>query len=195
MITPPTLLPLSLLSLRFSPLSLLLSLLSAVVAALHSRCCYRCSSLLFVVVDVVAALRRRRCDLCSPLPLSLSLSLLSVSSFLGQVSREQYSRSSLSLLLLSVSSFLDQVTAVAFVHSCINPKSLTFGYLDEKPVNTGLMKFLGLCPSALSWYLEFVSAFSTSSAPFTTNALPHGTAELMALLSMALHLRSFLRDR
>ncbi|RZR85912.1 hypothetical protein BHM03_00012974 [Ensete ventricosum] len=32
-------------------------------------------------------------------------------------------------------------------HSCINPKSLTFGYLDEKPVDTGLMKFLGLCPS------------------------------------------------
>ncbi|RZS16854.1 hypothetical protein BHM03_00048913 [Ensete ventricosum] len=110
MITPPTLLPLSLLSLRFSPLSLLLSLLSAVVAALRSRCCYRCSSLLFVVVDVVAALRRRRCGLCSPLPLSLSLSLLSVSSFLGQVSREQYSRSSLSLLLLSVSSFLGQLS-------------------------------------------------------------------------------------
>ncbi|RWW74696.1 hypothetical protein BHE74_00017340 [Ensete ventricosum] len=57
-------------------------------------------------------------------------------------------------------------------HSCINLKSLTFGYLDEKPVNTGLMKFLGLCLFALSWYLEFASAFSTSSAPFTTNALP-----------------------
>ncbi|RWW76169.1 hypothetical protein BHE74_00015761 [Ensete ventricosum] len=57
-------------------------------------------------------------------------------------------------------------------HSCINPKSLAFGYLDEKPIDTGLMKFLSLCPSALSWYLEFASAFSTSSAPFTTNALP-----------------------
>ncbi|RWW60012.1 hypothetical protein BHE74_00033023 [Ensete ventricosum] len=57
-------------------------------------------------------------------------------------------------------------------HSCINPKSFTFGYLDEKPVDTGLMKFLGLCPSALSWYLEFASAFSTSSTPFMTNALP-----------------------
>ncbi|RRT33700.1 hypothetical protein B296_00032284 [Ensete ventricosum] len=29
-------------------------------------------------------------------------------------------------------------------HSCINPKFLTFDYLDEKPVDTGLMKFLGL---------------------------------------------------
>ncbi|RRT71665.1 hypothetical protein B296_00010203, partial [Ensete ventricosum] len=34
------------------------------------------------------------------------------------------------------------------------------------PIDTGLMKFLGLCPSALSWYLEFAFAFSTSSAPF-----------------------------
>ncbi|RRT73213.1 hypothetical protein B296_00026991 [Ensete ventricosum] len=51
-------------------------------------------------------------------------------------------------------------------HSCINPKSLSFGYLDEKAIDTDLMKFLGLCPSALSWYLEFASAFSTSSAPF-----------------------------
>ncbi|RRT31368.1 hypothetical protein B296_00057499, partial [Ensete ventricosum] len=51
-------------------------------------------------------------------------------------------------------------------HSCINPKSLAFGYLDEKPIDTGLMKFLSLCPFALSWYLEFVFAFSTSSAPF-----------------------------
>ncbi|RZR99246.1 hypothetical protein BHM03_00028752, partial [Ensete ventricosum] len=57
-------------------------------------------------------------------------------------------------------------------HSYINPKSLAFGYLDEKPIDTGLMKFLGLCISALSWYLEFAFAFSTSSAPFTTNALP-----------------------
>ncbi|RWW49281.1 hypothetical protein BHE74_00044580, partial [Ensete ventricosum] len=51
-------------------------------------------------------------------------------------------------------------------HSCINSKSLAFGYLDEKPIDTGLMKFLGLCPFALSWYLEFASAFSTSSVPF-----------------------------
>ncbi|RRT75274.1 hypothetical protein B296_00002563 [Ensete ventricosum] len=57
-------------------------------------------------------------------------------------------------------------------HSCINSRSLTFGYLGEKPVDIGLMKFLGLCPSALSWYLEFASAFSTFSAPFTTNVLP-----------------------
>ncbi|RWW76312.1 hypothetical protein BHE74_00015612 [Ensete ventricosum] len=57
-------------------------------------------------------------------------------------------------------------------HSYINSKSLTFGYLDEKPVDTGLMKFLGLCHFALSEYLEFASVFSTSSAPFTTNALP-----------------------
>ncbi|RWW56438.1 hypothetical protein BHE74_00036848 [Ensete ventricosum] len=58
------------------------------------------------------------------------------------------------------------------IHSCINPKSLTFGYLDEKPIDTDLMKFLGLYPSALSWYLKFASAFSTSSTSFTTNALP-----------------------
>ncbi|RWW20275.1 hypothetical protein GW17_00015627 [Ensete ventricosum] len=57
-------------------------------------------------------------------------------------------------------------------HSYINPKSLTFGYLNEKPVNISLMKFYGLCPSVLSWYLEFPFAFSTSSAPFMTNALP-----------------------
>ncbi|RWW59934.1 hypothetical protein BHE74_00033102, partial [Ensete ventricosum] len=49
-------------------------------------------------------------------------------------------------------------------HSCINPKSLAFDYLDKKPIDTGLMKFLGLCPFALSWYLEFAFAFSTSSA-------------------------------
>ncbi|RZS25960.1 hypothetical protein BHM03_00059243 [Ensete ventricosum] len=28
-------------------------------------------------------------------------------------------------------------------------------YLHEKPIDSGLIKFLGLCPSALSWYLEF----------------------------------------
>ncbi|RWW66390.1 hypothetical protein BHE74_00026247 [Ensete ventricosum] len=55
-------------------------------------------------------------------------------------------------------------TSFLVEHSCINPKFLTFDYLDEKPVDTGLKKFLGLCPSALSWYLEFVSAFSTSLA-------------------------------
>ncbi|RRT31907.1 hypothetical protein B296_00048965 [Ensete ventricosum] len=57
-------------------------------------------------------------------------------------------------------------------HSCINLKSLAFSYLDEKPIDIGLMKFLSLCPSALSWYLEFVFVFSTSSAPFTTNDVP-----------------------
>ena len=46
-----------------------------------------------------------------------------------------------------------------------DPKSFTFDYLDEKLIDTGLTKFLGLCPSALSRYLEFVSI---SSAPFTT---------------------------
>ncbi|RZR79001.1 hypothetical protein BHM03_00004565 [Ensete ventricosum] len=97
-------------------------------------------------------------------------------------------------------------------HSYINPKSLSFGYLDEKPIDIGLMKFLGLCPSALSWYLEFAFAFFTSSAPFTTNALPpreqgiddstevpplryHGAAKPIALLSVDLHLHPFLRDR
>ncbi|RWW67070.1 hypothetical protein BHE74_00025511 [Ensete ventricosum] len=34
--------------------------------------------------------------------------------------------------------------------SYINPKSLTFGYLDEKPIDIGLMKFLSLYPSVLS---------------------------------------------
>ncbi|RWW06569.1 hypothetical protein GW17_00030094 [Ensete ventricosum] len=57
-------------------------------------------------------------------------------------------------------------------HSYINPKSPTFGYLDKKPIYTGFIKFLGLCPFALSWVLEFASAFSISSAPFTTNVLP-----------------------
>ncbi|RZR93747.1 hypothetical protein BHM03_00022320 [Ensete ventricosum] len=51
---------------------------------------------------------------------------------------------------------------------------LLFAHTSEalEPVDIGLMKFLGLCLSALSWYLEFASAFSTSSAPFTTNDLP-----------------------
>ncbi|RRT37739.1 hypothetical protein B296_00035159 [Ensete ventricosum] len=53
-------------------------------------------------------------------------------------------------------------------HSCINPKSLAFGYLDEKPIDTDtdLIKFLGLYPFTLSKYLEFASAFSTFSTPF-----------------------------
>ncbi|RWW43989.1 hypothetical protein BHE74_00050290 [Ensete ventricosum] len=97
-------------------------------------------------------------------------------------------------------------------HSCINPKSLTFGYLDEKPIDIGLMKFLGLCPSILSSYLEFAFAFSTSSATFTINALPpseqgiddsmevlplqyHGAAKPIALLSVVLHLHLFLCNR
>ncbi|CAL9136930.1 unnamed protein product [Musa acuminata var. zebrina] len=53
-----------------------------------------------------------------------------------------------------------------------DPKSFTYGYLDEKLVDTGLTKFLGLCPSALSRYLEIASACSTSSAPFTTKRSP-----------------------
>ncbi|RWW05076.1 hypothetical protein GW17_00031669 [Ensete ventricosum] len=47
-------------------------------------------------------------------------------------------------------------------HSCIDSKSSTFYYFDEKPVNTDLTKFPGLCSSALFRYLEFASAFSTS---------------------------------
>ncbi|RRT59201.1 hypothetical protein B296_00046017, partial [Ensete ventricosum] len=39
---------------------------------------------------------------------------------------------------------------VPWSSSCINPKSPIFGYLDEKPIDIGLMKFLGLCPSVLS---------------------------------------------
>ncbi|THU61042.1 hypothetical protein C4D60_Mb07t19100 [Musa balbisiana] len=58
------------------------------------------------------------------------------------------------------------------VHSCIDPKFSTFGYLDEKLDDTDLMKFPGLCPSALSRYLEFASVFSTSLAPFTTKRSP-----------------------
>ncbi|RRT51662.1 hypothetical protein B296_00021994 [Ensete ventricosum] len=42
------------------------------------------------------------------------------------------------------------------------PKVPAFDYLDEKPIDTGIMKFLGLCPSTLSWYLEFAFTFSTS---------------------------------
>ncbi|RRT63274.1 hypothetical protein B296_00001557 [Ensete ventricosum] len=96
--------------------------------------------------------------------------------------------------------------------SCINPKSPTFDYFDEKLVDTDLMKFLGLCPSALSWYLKFVSALSISTTPFTINSLPpweqgiddsmevlplryHDAAKPMALLSVALHLHLFLRNR
>ncbi|RWW06833.1 hypothetical protein BHE74_00037173 [Ensete ventricosum] len=44
-------------------------------------------------------------------------------------------------------------------HSCINPKFLTFDYLDEKPVDTGLMKFLGfsLPPCLGTWSLPLHS--------------------------------------
>ncbi|RRT32211.1 hypothetical protein B296_00044429 [Ensete ventricosum] len=97
-------------------------------------------------------------------------------------------------------------------HSCINPKSLAFDYLDKKPIDIGLMKFLGLCPSALSWYLEFAFAFFTSLTPFTTNVLPpleqgiddsmegpslryYGATKPIALLSVVLHLHPFLYDR
>ncbi|RWW11135.1 hypothetical protein GW17_00025278 [Ensete ventricosum] len=51
-------------------------------------------------------------------------------------------------------------------------RSLAFGYLDEKPNDISLMKFFGLCTSALSWYLDFASVFSTLSVPFMINALP-----------------------
>ncbi|RRT64033.1 hypothetical protein B296_00027058 [Ensete ventricosum] len=64
-------------------------------------------------------------------------------------------------------------TSFLIEHSYINLKSLTFGYLDKKLIDTGLMKFLGLCPFALYWYLEFNSAFSTSSAFFTTKVYHH----------------------
>ena len=58
------------------------------------------------------------------------------------------------------------------MHSCINLKSFTFGYLDAKLIDTGLTKFLSLCPSILSRYMEFASAFSTSLAPFMTKCSP-----------------------
>ncbi|RWW09268.1 hypothetical protein GW17_00027250 [Ensete ventricosum] len=97
-------------------------------------------------------------------------------------------------------------------HSYINLKSLAFGYLDEKSIDTSLIKLLGLYLSALSWYLEFAFAFSTSSAPFMTNALPpreqgiddsmevlplryHGAAKPIALLFVALYLHPFLRGQ
>ncbi|URE02770.1 TBC1 domain family member [Musa troglodytarum] len=57
-------------------------------------------------------------------------------------------------------------------HSCIDPKSFTYGYLDEKSIDTSLMKFPGLCPSALSWNIEFAIAFSSSTAHITTKRSP-----------------------
>ncbi|RWW34566.1 hypothetical protein GW17_00000666 [Ensete ventricosum] len=39
-------------------------------------------------------------------------------------------------------------------HSCINLKSHTFSYLDEKLIDIDLMKFLGLCPSLCFWVAE-----------------------------------------
>ncbi|CAL9118177.1 unnamed protein product, partial [Musa acuminata var. zebrina] len=65
-----------------------------------------------------------------------------------------------------------------------DPKSFTYGYLDEKLVDTGLTKFLGLCPSALSRYLEIASACSTSSAPFLMRNLL--TPVLRSFLASAL---------
>lgn len=44
-------------------------------------------------------------------------------------------------------------------------------YLDEKPINTDLMKFLSLYPSILARYLEFALAFSISLTPFHNHAL------------------------
>ncbi|KAJ8456096.1 hypothetical protein OPV22_034839 [Ensete ventricosum] len=84
-------------------------------------------------------------------------------------------------------------------HSCVNPKSLAFGYLDEKPFDIGLMKFLGLCPSALSWSKGSIGhAFTvrirtgnqnqTSFYPF----VPH---EISVLVELILgHLRYLLTD-
>ncbi|URD83986.1 hypothetical protein MUK42_21673 [Musa troglodytarum] len=57
-------------------------------------------------------------------------------------------------------------------NSCIDPKFPTYGYLNEKNIDTGLTKFLGLYPLALSRYLEFAFAFSTSSTPFITKRSP-----------------------
>ncbi|URE38226.1 hypothetical protein MUK42_13742 [Musa troglodytarum] len=54
------------------------------------------------------------------------------------------------------------------LHSCIDLKSFTYDNLDEKSIDTGLMKFSGLCPSVLSWYMEFANAFSSSTAHITT---------------------------
>ncbi|RWW47052.1 hypothetical protein BHE74_00046993 [Ensete ventricosum] len=42
-------------------------------------------------------------------------------------------------------------------HSCINPKSLTFGYLDEKPIDIGLMKFPALPLCFGTWSLPLHS--------------------------------------
>ncbi|RZS21818.1 hypothetical protein BHM03_00054502 [Ensete ventricosum] len=42
-------------------------------------------------------------------------------------------------------------------HSCINPKSLTYGYLDEKPIDIGLMKFPALPPCLSTWSLPLHS--------------------------------------
>ncbi|RRT53800.1 hypothetical protein B296_00037401, partial [Ensete ventricosum] len=65
----------------------------------------------------------------------------------------------------------------AIVATCLlapNCSPLLLFYLDEKLIDTDTVKFHGLFPLVLSWYLAFVFAFSTFSAPFMTNALPPG---------------------
>lgn len=56
-------------------------------------------------------------------------------------------------------------------HSYIEPKSPTFDYLNEKPINTNLTKFLGFYPSVLSQFLVFISVFFTSSTVFHDHML------------------------
>ncbi|RRT51482.1 hypothetical protein B296_00051093, partial [Ensete ventricosum] len=50
-------------------------------------------------------------------------------------------------------------------HFYTNPKSSTFDYLDEKPVDTSLIKFSDLCPSTLSWAVPLIGAIFAPLPP------------------------------
>ncbi|RZR88477.1 hypothetical protein BHM03_00016057 [Ensete ventricosum] len=63
-------------------------------------------------------------------------------------------------------------------HSCNNPKFLAFGYLDEKPIDIGLMKFLRIDDSTEVPHLRY-----------------HSAVKPIALLSVSLDMYPFLRDR
>ncbi|RRT33340.1 hypothetical protein B296_00047434 [Ensete ventricosum] len=102
------------------------------------------------------------------LPSRFASLLLSIGILLGNEVNNLFS---VALITIVEKALLDFVRLLE-IHSCINSKSSTFGYLDEKPIDTSLMKFLGLYPPAMSWYLEFAFIFSTFSGPFTTNTLP-----------------------
>lgn len=56
-------------------------------------------------------------------------------------------------------------------HSYIELKSPTFDYLNEKLINTSLIKFIGFYPSVLSQFLIFIFVFFTSSALFHDHML------------------------